>query len=86
MSIIVEKVVNAIDGVYHANPSKEDKDLALLVLKLGGPSLLDILFKANVLPSTHLSYKMAKKLVKFRSPVTWSVTQCIQNNIPDKFF
>ena len=37
INYIVEKVLDAIDGVYRTRPSKEDKDLAFLVLKLGGP-------------------------------------------------
>ena len=39
---IVDKVILAISKVYRARPSQEDKDLAFVVLKLGGPALLDI--------------------------------------------
>ena len=42
---IVDKVVGAIEGVYPARPSDKDEDLAFVVLKLGGPSLLNILCK-----------------------------------------
>ena len=74
---IVEKVKDAIDGVYRARPSNEDKDLAVLVLKIGGPSLLDICFKANVLPSVLTAYRLAKSMKRFRSPIVWSVMDCL---------
>ena len=41
ISYIVSKVIDVIDGIYSPNPSKGDKDLAFLVLNLGGPCLLD---------------------------------------------
>ena len=59
ISYIVDKVTLAINKVYRARPSQEDKYLAFVVLKLGGPALLDIMCKANKLPSTSLAYPMA---------------------------
>ena len=40
---IVSKVMAVIDGLYRPNPSQDDKDLAFLTLKFGGPSLLNML-------------------------------------------
>ena len=42
INYIVDKVVLAINKIYRARPTEEDKDLAFIVLKLGGPALLDI--------------------------------------------
>ena len=60
ISYIVGKAVDAINGVYLARPSQNDKDLAYLILQFGGPSLLDICHRANALPSVSTAYKMAK--------------------------
>ena len=80
---IVSKVIDAIDGVYKARPTEKQKDLAFLVLKIGGPSLLDICHKANLLPSVSTAYRIAQKIKKFSSPITWSVKECFQENIDD---
>ena len=61
ISYIVDKVVQAVKGVYLARPSDKDKDLALLILEFGGPALLDICHKANALPSVSTGYRMRKK-------------------------
>ena len=82
LNYIVDKVKDAIDGVYSPRPSKEDKDLAVLVLKIRGPRLLDICFKANMLPSTTTAYRIAKSLKPFRLPITWSILECLENNLP----
>ena len=57
---IVSKVVNAIDGIYLARPSQDDKELAYLILQFGGPALVDICHHANALPSSSTAYRMAK--------------------------
>ena len=43
--------MQAVDGIYSPNPNQNDRDLAFLVFKFGGPCLLDILYKAGVLRS-----------------------------------
>ena len=73
---IVDKVGLAINKVYRARRSEEDRDLAFVVLKLGGPALLSILCKANKLPSTSLAYRMAKNLHSLHSPVTATAAEC----------
>ena len=76
---IVDKVKGVIDGIYMARASNDDKDLAYLVLKFGRPSLLDILYRANVLPSTSTAYHMAKKGKKIKSSVKMTQTCFIAN-------
>ena len=82
---IVSKVLDAIDGIYRARHSEGDKDLAFLVFKLGGPTLLDICFKANMLPSVSTAYRLAQSLKPFQSPITWTVKECFSANIEDSF-
>ena len=43
ITYLTTKVMDAIDGCYSSHPSECDKDLAFLVLKLGGPNLFDIM-------------------------------------------
>ena len=78
---IVTKVLNVIDGIYMPNPCQSDKDLAFLVLKFGGPSLLNILYRAGILPSVSTAYKMAKECPPIVSSVKSSVTDCFDKNI-----
>ena len=61
--------MDAIDGCYSSRPSECDKDLAFLVLMLGGPNLLDIMYRARVLPSVPPAYKIAKQ----RKPLLFSI-------------
>ena len=47
---IVSKCTEAIAGVYRARVDQDDRDLTFLVLNFGGPSLLDILYRAMTPP------------------------------------
>ena len=76
---IVSKVMAVIDGLYRPNPSQDDKDLAFLTLKFGGPSLLNMLYRAGVLPSVSLAYKMSKSCHPLVSSVNSSVKDCFDN-------
>ena len=49
LSYIISQVLNAVDGLYTANANQDDKDLAFLVLKFGGPIILDIIFFLRLL-------------------------------------
>ena len=80
ISYILSKVTAAIQGVYNARPSDDDKDLALLVLEFGGPSLLDILYKANYLPSVSTGYEMRQKSKKIKSTIGSSFPQLMEDN------
>ena len=82
----VDKVGLAINKVYRARPSEEDRDLAFVVLKLGGPALLSILCKAQKRPSTSLAYRMAKNLHSLHSPVTATAAECLKNNLNVDYF
>ena len=86
ISYIVAKVLDAIDGIYRARPSDEDKDIAFIVLKLGGPSLLDILCKTNKLPSCSTAYRIAKEFKSFICPVTMSAGECVEKNLDVPYF
>ena len=57
----INKIVDAIDGVYNPQNSENDKDLAFMILQYGGPGLLDIVHKAINLPSTSSAYRLLKK-------------------------
>ncbi|XP_066914918.1 uncharacterized protein [Clytia hemisphaerica] len=54
----INKIIDAIDGVYNPHSSEDDKDLAFLILQYGGPSLLDIVHKALKFPSTSTAYRL----------------------------
>ena len=75
----MSNVTNAIDGIYTANPNQQDRDLAFLVLKLGGPSLLSTLHSAGILPSVSLAYKMSKNC----EPISTSLklSACFRKNV-----
>ena len=78
---IVSQVVNAIANIYTPNPSQDDKDLAFVVLKFGGPSLLSILHRAGMLPSESTAYRMAKSCPPIVSSVKKSAEECFRNNV-----
>ena len=86
INYIVDKVLDAIAGIYRARPSDKDKDLAFVVLKLGGPSLLNILCKANKLPSDSTEYRMGKGLKPLDCPVTMPAVECVKNNLDVPYF
>ena len=77
---IVGKVLQVIDGLYRPNPSQDDKDLAFLTLKFGGPSLLNILYRAGVLPSVLTAYKMSKSCPPLVSSLKLPVKDCFENS------
>ena len=80
INYIVDKVGLAINKVNRARPSEEDRDLSLVVLKLGGPNL-SVPCKANKLPSTSLAYRKAKDLRSLDPPVTATAAECVRNNL-----
>ena len=86
INYIVDKVLDAIAGIYRARPSNQDKELAFVVLKLGGPSLLSILCKANKLPSDSTAYRLGKDLKEIECSVTMSAAECMKKNLDSKYF
>ena len=63
----INKIVDAVDGVYNPRSSEDDKDLAFLILQYGGPGLLDIVHWALNFPSTSTAYHMLGKTNQFIS-------------------
>ena len=80
INYIVGKVVDAVDMIYRARPSESDKDLALLILEFGGPSLLDICHKANALPSCSTAYSMRKASCDINTNIGTSAAHCLRTN------
>ena len=78
---IVSKVMDAIDGIYKANPTQDDKDLAFITLKFGGPSLLNILYRAGLLPSVSTAYRISRDCPPILSCVQHSIGECFDANI-----
>ena len=61
---ILDKLRDALDGIYHARGwTEEENDLALLVLRLGGPSLLNVLHTNAGLPGLTYTRKLASKVI-----------------------
>ena len=86
INYIVDKVLDAVAGIYRARPSEKDKDLAFVVLKLGGPSLLNILYKANKLPSDSTAYRIGKGLKEINCSVTMTAGSCMDENFDAEYF
>ena len=78
---IIDKVLAAIDGLYVARPIEDDKDLAYLILKLGGPALLTICYQANKLPSTSTAYRLAKTVKPLECNVRMTIKDCFEANV-----
>lgn len=63
---IVTKLERAMSGIYHARGWTEDeKDTALLVLRIGGPALLAVMQKTTGLPGVSFTRKFAGKVLFF---------------------
>ena len=76
---------DAIDKHYSPNYSKYDKDLALLVLKFGWPSLLKILHRAKGFPGISTSYRLVKsKKLHLESHVSIPA-QTIMRNVSEVY-
>ena len=82
---IVAKCTEAVAGVYRARVDQDDRDLTFLVLKFGGPSLLDILYRAGLLPSTSLAYRISKAGVHLHTSVKLSFKEVFHHNFKLKF-
>ena len=61
LNYVVDKLVDAIDGVYNPHSSEDDKDLAFLIHQYGGPGLLEICHRALGFSSTSTSYRLLQK-------------------------
>ena len=54
---IVQKLSDAVESKYQPNYSVDDKELAVVILKFGGPALLEVLHRARGFASTSTAYK-----------------------------
>ena len=82
---IVQKISDAIQGKYNPHYTTDDKDLSILVLKLGGPALLEILHRAKAFPGTSTAYGFLRsKKQKITCPPDASVMTAFSNiELPD---
>jgi len=63
---ILGKLESALSGSYHARGwTEEEKDLGLLVFRIGGPSLLNVLHKTVGLPGLSQTREHAGKVGSF---------------------
>jgi hypothetical protein len=59
---ILEKLKEAANGVYKPKQwDQTDKDLGILVMNIGGPSLIKAFSSLNMLPSSSYMYKVGLK-------------------------
>ena len=76
---ILQKVTDAIDGIYNPHYKEDDKELAFIILQFGGPALLDIVHRAIKLPSTSTAYKMIKGSRTINTSVNADVSELTDN-------
>ena len=84
LSYVIQKIVDAVDGVYNVRNSEEDKDLAFLILQYGAPGLLDIVHRALNFPSPSTAYRLLKNSSIIQSSVYEDMTTFIDNIIIDR--
>lgn len=61
--VVLSKLEDALAGVYKARGWNEtDDDLALMVLRLGGPALLHVLHQTSGLPSLTYTRNLGRKV------------------------
>ena len=82
---ILDKYTQAINGFYRAKCNADDKDLVFLILKFGGPSILDILHHAKCYLITSVAYRMNKECPPIKSSVYVSVNKCFKANFLKDF-
>jgi hypothetical protein len=79
---ILNKLKMAMDGVYHPKKFEKDEfDLAVLTLRIGGPRLLNAFNKQNLLPSSSYVYKALKNDINIFFSYECSLKHMIQTNI-----
>lgn len=76
---ILQKVTDAVDGIYQSHYNSDDKDLAFVILQFGGPALLDIIHRVIGLPSPSTVYKMIQGTKTINSSVNASVSELGDN-------
>ncbi|CAN0270737.1 unnamed protein product [Scytosiphon promiscuus] len=65
--VVLSKLEDALAGVYKARRWNEtENDLALMVLRLGGPALLHVLHQTSGLPSLTYTRKLGRKVSNWK--------------------
>ena len=72
-------MIDALDGIYSAQSSSDDKEIAMLCYQFGGPGLLDILHHSLNLPSRSTISKMARKGKVIDSSINTSIDKFVEN-------
>ena len=75
---IIQKVIDAVKGVYNPKYSKDDKDLSFTILQFGGPALLEIVHRAIRLPYT-TAYRMIKDKQNIKTSVSATSSELAEN-------
>ena len=76
---ITDKLTDAINDIYCANSSEDDKDIAFFIQQLGGPALLDMVARAIRLPSNSTIYRMLKGTSTINSSFLATPEEIVQN-------
>ena len=61
MGYVLQKLNEAINKKYNPQHSEDDKDLSVIILKFGGPALLEILHRAKQFPSVSTAFRLLNK-------------------------
>lgn len=70
--VVLSKLQDALSGLHKARRwSEKEKDLALLVLRLGGPALLHVLHQTSGLPGLTFTRKLGRKVRSVRFFPRW---------------
>ena len=84
ISYIINKIVDAVKGLYNPHSSEEDKDLSFLILQYGGPGLLDIVHRALNFPSTSTAYRLLQSTKKaIVSSIDTPLNKFVENIVID---
>ena len=75
---MLQKLSDAVDKKYNPHHTIEDKELSILILKFGGPSLLEILHRAKVFPSPSTAYRfLDERKIEMKSHISFDVEDMI---------
>ena len=76
---IIQKVIDAVKGMYNPHYSKDDKELSFIILQFGGPALLEIVHRTIKLPSCSTAYNMIKGKRNINTSVNATVLELAEN-------
>ena len=76
---IVQRLQDALDGVYNPHYKQDDKDLAFIIYQFGGPALLEIVHRAIKLPSCSTALKILKGSRTINTAVDVTLEELAEN-------